>query len=262
MTVRKSSALKREAIAKGDVIYPDEAETQPTNYDAQFNNGQTDYHGSPPKSRKAKPELVLPGHHIGINDCGRVCFPILAKTHRYFVRDRTVFQFSTVNGGARLRQVEPDAFCSQLENYFTLLTFLKYYGNLELVRRPCSISDATKLLKCDPAQDFLPPIQLVTASPVFVEHDAQLIVLGKGYHSLLGGIYVSRDYKMTDIPLTQAVDTIKALAKDFLFVAESDRSRFLVALLAPALRFGGLDRYINAYGNFVLVVQAALRPTA
>jgi hypothetical protein len=81
----------------------------------------------------------------------------------------------------------------------------------------------------------------VTASPVFVARDdGKLTVLGKGYHTELGGIYVSRDYEMSDVPLSVAANVIKSLSNDFLFVAESDRSRFLSGLLAPALRFGGL----------------------
>ena len=114
------------------------------------------------------------------------------------------------------------------------------HGKLELVRRRCSTSDAVKLLKCDPARELLPPIQLVTASPVFVEQDSKLEILRKGYHSIMGGIYVSRDYAIVDVPLAEAVHAIKSLSKDFSFVAESDHSRFLSGFIAPALRQGGL----------------------
>jgi hypothetical protein len=41
----------------------------------------------------------------------------------------------------------------------------------------------------------------VTAAPVFIERDGQLIILGKGYHSELGGIYISKDYEIDDISL-------------------------------------------------------------
>jgi hypothetical protein len=168
------------------------------------------------------------------------------------MRDRTVFEFGTVKGGARLVQVDPDAFCSQLENHFVLLSFLAVHGKLELVRRRCSTSDAVKLLKCDPTRELLPPIQLVTASPVFVEQDGKLEILSKGYHAILGGIYVSRDYAIVDVPLAEAVRSIKSLSKDFSFVAESDRSRFLAGFIAPALRQGGLVK-----DDFPLLINEA-----
>lgn len=185
-------------------------------------------------------ELILPGHDDEINECGRNCFRVLAKTHRYFVRDRTVFELVKAKDNARLVPVDSEAFCSQLENYFVLRARIKVRNKLELVRRRCSVADAAKLLKCDPALELLPPIKLVTASPVFTEVNGKLEVLRKGYHELLGGIYISRDYAISEVPLDEAVKTLKELTNDFLFVAPSDRSRFLAGLIAPSLRFGGL----------------------
>jgi hypothetical protein len=193
------------------------------------------------RSPGARLELILPGHHVEVTQCARNCFPVLAKTHRYFMRERTVFELGTISkDGARLVPVEPDGFCSQLENHFILLSFLKVRDKLELVRRCCSTSDATKLLKCDVARELLPPIKLVTAAPVFVEQDGRLEILSKGYHSILGGIYVTREYSISKVPLTEAVQTIKSISVDYLFVAPSDRSRFIAGLIAPALRQGGL----------------------
>jgi hypothetical protein len=145
------------------------------------------------RSPGAREELILPGHHVEVTQCARNCFPVLAKTRRYFMRERTVFELGTISkDGARLVQVEPDGFCSQLENYFILCSFLKVRDKLELVRRCCSTSDAIKLLKCDAARELLPPIKLVTAAPVFVEQGGKLEILSKGYHQILGGIYVTR----------------------------------------------------------------------
>lgn len=192
-----------------------------------------------PRPKDSRPELILPCHHVGVNECARNCFPILAETRRYFMRSRTLFEIGSIKE-ARLIPIEPDAFCSQLENYFRLFAYIKAHGKLEQVKRCCSAEDAKKLIKCDPARDLLPPIQLVTASPVFVEREGKLEILRKGYHEVLGGIYVSHDYDIVDVPLAVAVSVIKSLATDFGFVAESDRSRFLSGIIAPALRFGGL----------------------
>jgi Domain of unknown function (DUF3854) len=190
--------------------------------------------------KESRSQLILPGHHVEFQECGRNCFPALAKTERYFVRDRIVFELIKDSLGARLSQLKPEAFRSQLEEYFRLCSWVNVSGKLRLLDGRCSVADATALLKCDPAWEFLPPIQLVTASPVFAAANGELKILGKGYHPVLGGIYISRDYKIIDVTLQDAVIAIKSLAKDFLFVAAADKSRFLAGLIAPALRFGGL----------------------
>jgi hypothetical protein len=42
------------------------------------------------------------------------------------------------------------------------------------------------------------------------------------------------------MPLEEAVNSLLALARDFLFVTPSDKSRFFAGLLSPALRMGAL----------------------
>jgi hypothetical protein len=200
----------------------------------------------------AKPDLILPGHHVEFIESGRKAFTVLAKVERYFVRDRIVFELIKDQDGARLVELKPEAFRSQLEEYFTLRTWLKVNDKLALTESRCSVANATALLKSSPAWQLLLPIKLVTASPVFVARNGTLEILRKGYHDILGGIYVSKDYEITEVLLPKAVEAILALASDFRFVAPSDKSRFIAALIAPALRFGGL---IN--DDFPLVINEA-----
>jgi hypothetical protein len=187
-----------------------------------------------------KPDLILPGHHVEFIECGRKAFTVLANVERYFVRDRIVFELIKAEDGARLVELKPEAFRSQLEEYFTLRTWVKINDKLGLTEARCSVANATALLKSSPAWQLLLPIKLVTASPVFVARNGTLEILRKGYHNVLGGIYVSKDYEITEVLLPKAVEAILALASDFRFVAPSDKSRFIAALIAPALRFGGL----------------------
>jgi hypothetical protein len=189
---------------------------------------------------ETKPDLVLPGHHVEFIECGRKAFEVLAGVERYFIRDRVVFELIKDQDGARLIELSPEAFRSQLEEYFTLRTWLKVHDKLALTASRCSASNATALLKSSPAWQLLPPIKLVTASPVFIARNSTLEILRKGYHDVLGGIYVSRDYEISEVSLPKAVEAILALASDFCFVAPADKSRFIAALIAPSLRFGGL----------------------
>jgi hypothetical protein len=189
---------------------------------------------------ETKPDLILPGHHVEFIECGRKAFEVLAKVERYFIRDRIVFELIKDEAGARLVELESEAFRSQLEEYFTLRTWVKTNDKLALTEGRCSVANATALLKSSPAWQLLPPIKLVTASPVFVARNGTLEILRKGYHQVLGGIFISKDYEITGISLPKAIDAILALAGDFRFVAPSDKSRFIAALIAPSLRFGGL----------------------
>jgi Domain of unknown function (DUF3854) len=196
-------------------------------------------HGSA-KTAEPRPELVLPGHHVEFQECGKNCFKALAATGRYFVRDRIVFELVKDDAGARLVELEAVAFRSHLEKYFRLFTFLSAKGQLRLAEGRCSVDDAKALLKSDPAWQLLPHINVVTTAAVFTEVDGQLVVLKEGYHASLGGIYVARKHDIVIVPLDEAVNALLALARDFLFVTPSDKSRFFAGLLSPALRLGGL----------------------
>jgi hypothetical protein len=204
---------------------------------------------------ETRPDLILPGHKTEINECGRNCFAVLAKTNKYFMRDRTVTELITDKDGAKLTPMDPVAFCSRLEDCFVLWELVSLNRRVEMVKRRCSIEDAKKLLKCTPAHELLLPVQLVTQAPVFIEQDGTVKILPRGYHAIQGGIYVARDYAIKEMPLAEAVGVIKSLANDYRFVSESDRSRFIAGFLVPALRQGGLIT-----GDFPLLVHEADEP--
>jgi hypothetical protein len=204
---------------------------------------------------ETRPDLILPGHKTEINECGRNCFAVLAKTNLFFMRDRTVFELVTDKDDTKLAHMDPVAFCSRLEDHFVLWEMVSLNRRIEMVKRRCSIEDAKKLLKCTPAHELLLPIQLVTAAPVFIEQDSTVKILPRGYHATQGGIYVTRDYAIKEMHLTEAAEMIKSLSNDYRFVSESDRSRFTAGFLAPALRQGGLIA-----GDFPLLVHEADQP--
>jgi hypothetical protein len=189
---------------------------------------------------KPRQELILPGHHVEFQECGTNCFKVLALGGRYFVRDRIVFELVKDDTGARLVEVDPEAFRSHLEKYFRLSTYVKIKDQLRLTEGRCSVADATALLKSDAALELLPHINVVTTAAVFAEVDGQLVVLEEGYHASLGGIYIASKHDIVTVPLEEAVNSLLSLARDFLFVTPSDKSRFFAGFLSPALRMGGL----------------------
>lgn len=182
-----------------------------------------------------------PAPLVEIEKCARDCFPLLARTHRYFTRDRTVFEVVKTGGNPRLIELEAAAFRSQLESHFWLGTRKTLPdGRVITVPNRCSVDSAVALLKTDPTFDLLPTIKIVTASAVFTEIDGEIQVLKKGYHPIFGGVLITRDRNITEVPVEEARNAILGLLVDFKFVSEADRSRAIAGFISPALRLGKL----------------------
>ena len=142
-----------------------------------------------------KPPLMLPCNDVEISDTAKKLFSRLEPTRRYFVRDRTVFEaIVESDGGTRLLACESDAFRSQIEDYFQLGKIVcTPHGKHAWSPSRCSVDHAKALLSADAAWQILPPVNIVTSSPIFVEVDGELRVLNKGYHAELGGILVTKE---------------------------------------------------------------------
>jgi hypothetical protein len=198
---------------------------------------------SQPASNGEKPQLILPCPKFEINDSARQCFTVLAKTRRYFTRDRTVFEVVQDDDGDGLRLIEldPAAFRSQLESYFRLVTRRTLPdGTIVIIENRCSVDNAIALLKADPTFEILPRIKIVTAAAVFTEIDGKIEALNKGYHDVLGGILITREREIITLNLKEASASLLTLLDDFDFISEADRSRALASFISPALRLGGL----------------------
>jgi len=157
------------------------------------------------------------------------------------MRGRTVVELGRSGGQYILEEVEPAAFRSRLEKYFRLMRERKLSdGGVALKPSRCSTDNALALLKTEAASDYLPDISIVTNSPIFTEQGGELKVLAKGYHNVLGGIYILKNRDIRELPLEEATQVLRELLSDFSFVSESDEARALASLISPALRLGGL----------------------
>ena len=189
-------------------------------------------------AKAGKSELILPSANVSFTDCANVVFPNLAKTGKYFVRDRTVVELVSSVSGYRLVELEAAAFRSRLEHYFEIKKWVVVRGKLALTPTQCSADTALALLKTEAAITTLPTIRIVIQSPVFREVNGEIQVLGKGFHNVEGGIFVLQNRKIEDIPVSEAKDSLLELLKDFDFVSrvrsQPRRSKFHLA--SPALR--------------------------
>jgi hypothetical protein len=189
-----------------------------------------------------KPELILPNDHTYFTECAEQCFQELAKTKRFFRQGSVLVELVESCEGPKLIELSVEAFRSRLEAHFTLRSFSMLNGDLVLRQKLCSQDNAKALLATEAALKYLPPIQAVVNSPVFAEDKAgRLQVLNQGYHECNGGIYVLRKRDIdTTIKLKKAVKALLGIHSDFSFLSEWDRSRCVVGLISPALRFGRL----------------------
>ncbi|MEZ5275386.1 MAG: hypothetical protein R3F07_03275 [Opitutaceae bacterium] len=98
---------------------------------------------------------------------------------------------------------------------------------------------AKALLATSEAQNLLPPVALITGSPVIVPTGTTGNVLGPGYHDANGGTLVSSGELPPDVPLERAVQSLRELVQDFDFQSDGDRARAMASLITPALKIGG-----------------------
>jgi hypothetical protein len=189
-----------------------------------------------------KPELILPNDHTYFTECAEQSFQELAKTKRFFRQGSVLVELVESCEGPKLIELSVEAFRSRLETHFTLRSFAMLNGDRVLRQKLCSQDNAKALLATEAALKYLPPIQAVVNSPVFVEDKAgRLKVLNQGYHDCNGGIFVLRKRDIdTTIKPKKAVKALLGILSDFSFLSEWDRSRCVVGLISPALRFGRL----------------------
>ena len=197
------------------------------------------------KTKSNKVPLILPCGPVPFSECAAELFPILAKRHRYFVRDRIIVEiaYNKLMKDKQFHDVfqllEPDAFRSRIEQDFVLQIWRQARGGLVLKPGRCTADAAKALLKTDEAIEHLPSITSLSAQPVLTEIDGALQILGRGYHDVHGGIYVTHGEGEIILPdLVTALGLILDLIKDFDFVTESDKSRCVASILSPALHAG------------------------
>jgi hypothetical protein len=200
------------------------------------------------KNQSERINLTLPSGAGEFEETAEKAFPVLAKRHRYFVRDRLIIEiaYQKAMKDKQLHDVfqllEPDAFRSRLEKDFKCFVWREQRnGGAVLKPGRCSHDAAKVLLKTDAAFKYLPTISFLSAQPVYTVVGDAPEILYRGYHDVHGGIYVSHGDKEHPIILPElqpAVDLILGALKDYDFVSEADKSRAVASFISPALRTG------------------------
>jgi putative DNA primase/helicase len=193
-----------------------------------------------PRDQKGLPVppgvLVLPNDHVTFSQSANSIFPVLAKTRQYFVRGCTIVELQADS----LTVLTDSAFRTRLDRTkYRVMAYRKLdSGNLALGPKRCSRDHAKALLDSLEARELLPPIRIVSQSPVIVPGADGPVVLGPGYNEAAGGVLVISKVVPETVDLSDAVKGLLELIVDFDFATPSDKSRAAAAIVTPALRMG------------------------
>ncbi|MDQ2949567.1 MAG: hypothetical protein M3Y27_27125 [Acidobacteriota bacterium] len=188
------------------------------------------------------PEYCLPSNYYRVKQSAVPIFLDLAKKHIMFIHADTIVEYvEKKRGNGVLKPITPAGFASRLECLGTLVKHV-VGKNEKVVRKDslCSKSSAEILLETAEAREYLPPLAIVSNTPVLVSDMGVPQVLGAGYHSHLDGILITCKSPPHDVPLPEAVQDLVGLFKDFRFETESDLARAMAMVLTISMVDGGL----------------------
>lgn len=189
--------------------------------------------------------FFLPGGPITISTSAERIFSRIAAAKELFTHAQRVVEVIS-NGGSEpvLSEVTPPQFSSRIEKYGKVMACRTPEKKGEIVAKPviCSRNNAEFLLNSTEATDLLPPIRAILRTPVAVESKGHFEILAEeGWHRHDGGIYLWGSCEPIALQRwDEARRNLHSLVEEFDFVTPGDRSRALAALIAPALKAGGI----------------------
>jgi hypothetical protein len=149
-------------------------------------------------------------------------------------------------------------FCSEVEKYGTLYTWGRDQNHKPVVRPDGLMPERiAKIIMATREREELPPLVMIHRCPLLIEREGKPVVLNHGYHPDRGGRYVASNAKVNIMPFKEAAELLLGLIEDFPFASLADKCRAIVAIITPALRFGGLLRC-----HFPALLVEADRPQA
>jgi len=163
---------------------------------------------------------------------------LLAETGEYYRRGDSVTKLVRGDDGEPiLRAVKTSALPGAFESVATLWKWKMTKEGLCEERAICGKQAAELVAAADAFLHELPPIKLLTRTPILAERDGNLAEI-VGYDRT-AAVYAGGQ-PADDVPLAEAVGLLVDLLADFRFATLADKSRAMAAILTPALLHGGL----------------------
>jgi VirE N-terminal domain len=197
---------------------------------------------SAPAQSRVDDVIVLPAREgLSISESAAAIFGRIGPTNTLFSRGGIVHEIAEKDGVDELSIVDANAFRSRLDRYGRVMAHrVGKNDNTVLAPAICSVDTARALLSSREANEVLPSVSAVLAAPVIASDGKDVLVCGKGYHAVNGGIFVTGGDDPPDVPIAEAIARLRYLLADFDFPSKGDEARALASLVSPALRFGGI----------------------
>ena len=183
--------------------------------------------------------IVLPSGKVSITESARSIFERIAPSRTLFSRGGALVELVTVDRVASLEILRPEKFRSDVEKFGALFAWRAGKRGPVLSPAKMSLDDAKAILASSESREFLPPVASVLRCAVILENNGATKILGRGYHSELGGLLIVDGETPSQIAVDEATASLKRLVDEVCFHSEGDRSRALAAFITPALRIGG-----------------------
>lgn len=170
-------------------------------------------------------------------DCAEQAAKILGKTGSVFRKGGHVLRLV----GDTLTTIKSPAAHSMI---FNIMNVQKWSGRGQnVVLMPAhEIKDSVLngILGSPFIESHIPPVAIVVQRPFMILSDSKLITLKTGYNSERGGILVTGSQSTPEVPVAEAVESLRALFGDFSFASPSDFSRAIAAVFVAAMRIAGI----------------------
>ena len=179
-----------------------------------------------------KPTVTLPSGATGYSDTAHELFT--AAVALYYRGGRVVELLDK-----EVAIIRPDMLQSRCERFCDLFAWRQIKGTSELKRSKMSGDVAKVMLSSIESRELLPHIEKISHCPVIVSNGAgKTKVLGYGHHPE-HSIFITDEKPVEDVPLDEAVQSLKGLIEEFDFTTEGDYSRAVSTMILPGLHAGG-----------------------
>jgi hypothetical protein len=189
--------------------------------------------------------VVLPSGPITISQTAAELFTALSPVRTLFLRGTSIVELVWRNNGSpHLEPLKVDAFRSRVEKVASLMVW-RSGSTGQPVLAPALLShDLAKAIMEAESRSLLPTIASVHSCPVLVADGNGLPkLLGEGYHSECGGIFITGRIDLPPdwetINVHEAAGRLLHLIDEMDFPSEGDRARAIAAFITPALLMGG-----------------------
>jgi hypothetical protein len=181
--------------------------------------------------------LILPSGTVTITQSATKLFQRIAPTHTLFNRGGVVVMLvQDQQSGLALEVIRPSAARSLFEKYARFVAWRAGKDN-KPVLKPTTVPEemARALLESEAPKQFLPRVDGLINCPVIVG-DGEIV--GLGYHEGTR-LLITGGELPPEVPLSEAIESLKELVCEYDFQTPGDRSRALASFITPALKLGG-----------------------